>query len=63
MEIRLNTHGMNSLSTKTFISDIKQGFLVSSVIVMGKRECALIDAQWSIANGHRVVAEIIESGL
>ena len=63
MEIRLNTHGMHALSTKTFISDIKQGFLVSSVIVMGQKECVLIDAQWSRANGYRVAAEIIESGL
>ena len=63
MEIRLNTHGMNKLSTKTFISDIQHGFLVSSVIVMGKKECVLVDAQWSIANGHRVAAEIIETGL
>jgi len=63
MEIRLNTHGMNALSTRTFISDIDKGFLVSSVIVMGKKECVLIDAQWSIANGHRVAAEIIETGL
>jgi len=63
MEIRTNTHGMNKLSTKTFVSDDKQGFLVASVIIMGKKECVLVDAQWSIANGHRVVAEIIESGL
>jgi len=63
MEIRVNTHGMNALSTKTFISDIKQGFLVSSVIVMGKKDCVLIDAQWSRANGYRVAAEIIETGL
>ncbi len=61
MEIRLNTFGANSLSIKTFFSDEK-GFEVASVIVMGKNDAALIDAQWTLSNAHRVIAEIAETG-
>jgi glyoxylase-like metal-dependent hydrolase (beta-lactamase superfamily II) len=61
MEIRINNHGANQLSTKVFFSD-ESGFAVASVIVMGKTDAALIDAQWSLSNGHRVAAEILETG-
>ena len=61
MEIRINTFGENSLSTRTFFSDEK-GFEVASVIVMGKSDAALIDAQWTLSNAHRVIAEIAETG-
>jgi glyoxylase-like metal-dependent hydrolase (beta-lactamase superfamily II) len=61
METRLNTHGPNSLSTKVFFSD-ESGFEVASVIVMGKTDAALLDAQWTLSNAHRVVAEILETG-
>ena len=61
MEIRINTFGENSLSTRTFFSDEK-GFEVASVIVMGKTDAALIDAQWTLTNAHRVIAEIAETG-
>jgi glyoxylase-like metal-dependent hydrolase (beta-lactamase superfamily II) len=61
MEIRVNTFGENSLSTRTFFSDEK-GFEVASVIVMGKTDAALIDAQWTLSNAHRVIAEIAETG-
>jgi len=61
MEIRINTFGENSLSTRTFFSDEK-GFEVASVIVMGKTDAALIDAQWTLSNAHRVIAEIAETG-
>jgi len=61
MEIRINTFGENSLSTRTFFSDEK-GFEVASVIVMGKTDVALIDAQWTLSNAHRVIAEIAETG-
>src|SRR4030042_1465593 len=61
MELRLNTHGSNSLSTKVFFSDEK-GFEVASVIVMGKTDAVLIDAQWTLSNAHRVIAEIAETG-
>ncbi len=61
MEVRINNHGPNSLATKVFFSDEK-GFEVASVIVMGKTDAALIDAQWTLSNSHRVVAEILETG-
>ncbi len=60
MEVRVNHHP-GSLSTKVFFSD-ESGFAVASVIVMGQTDAALIDAQWSLSNGHRVVAEILETG-
>jgi len=61
MEIRINDHGPDSLSTKVFFSDEK-GFEVASVIVMGKKNAVLIDAQWTLSNAHRVIAEIAETG-
>lgn len=60
MEVRVNHHP-GSLSTKVFFSD-ESGFAVASVIVMGRKDAALIDAQWSLSNGHRVAAEILETG-
>jgi glyoxylase-like metal-dependent hydrolase (beta-lactamase superfamily II) len=61
MEVRINRHGENALTTKVFFSD-ESGFSVASVIVMGKTDAALIDTQWSLSNGHRVAAEILETG-
>ena len=61
MEIRYTASGTNSLSTKVFFSDEK-GFSVASVIVMGKKDAVLIDAQWTLSNAHRVVTEILETG-
>ena len=61
MEVRLKTHGRNSLATKVFFSD-ESGFEVASVIVTGKTDALLIDAQWTLSNAHRVVAEILETG-
>ncbi|HUJ70130.1 MAG TPA: MBL fold metallo-hydrolase [Syntrophorhabdales bacterium] len=61
MEVRINNHGPNSLSTKVFFSDEK-GFEVASVIVMGKKNAVLIDAQWTLSNAYRVIAEIAETG-
>ena len=61
MEIRLTASGSNSLSTKVFYSD-ESGFEVASVIVMGKRDAVLIDAQWTLSNAYRVVSEILETG-
>lgn len=61
MEVRLDTHGPNSLATKVFYSD-ESGFEVASVIVIGKRDAALIDAQWTLSNAHRVIAEVLETG-
>ena len=61
MEIRLNTHGPNSLATKVFFSD-EAGFEVASVIVTGQTDAALIDTQWRLSDAHRVVAEVLETG-
>jgi glyoxylase-like metal-dependent hydrolase (beta-lactamase superfamily II) len=61
MEVIVNKHGQELLSTKTIFSD-ESGFSVASVIVLGQKEAALIDAQWTLSNGHRVAAEILESG-
>jgi glyoxylase-like metal-dependent hydrolase (beta-lactamase superfamily II) len=61
MEVRMNQHGPNSLTTRVFFSDEK-GFEVASLIVMGKTDAVLIDAQWTLSNAHRVVAEILETG-
>ncbi len=61
MEVITTRHGPNSLSTKVFFSD-ESGFEVASVIVMGKTDAVLIDAQWTLSNAHRLVAEILETG-
>ena len=61
MEVRINNHGPNSLATKVFFSD-ESGFEVASVIVTGKTDAVLIDAQWTLSNAHRVIAEILETG-
>jgi glyoxylase-like metal-dependent hydrolase (beta-lactamase superfamily II) len=61
MEVRINKHGQNSLATKVFFSD-ESGFEVASVIVTGKTDALLVDAQWTLSNAHRVVAEILETG-
>ena len=55
-------HGEGKLATKIFVSS-EDAFNVTSVIVMGQKECVLIDCQWTRANAHRVIAEIIETGL
>jgi glyoxylase-like metal-dependent hydrolase (beta-lactamase superfamily II) len=61
VEVRLDTHGRNSLATKVFFSD-ESGFEVASVIVTGKTDAVLIDAQWTLSNAHRVIAEVLETG-
>jgi len=61
MEVRTINNGPDKLSLKVFFSD-ESGFAVASVIVMGKTDAALIDAQWTLANGHRVAAELLETG-
>jgi glyoxylase-like metal-dependent hydrolase (beta-lactamase superfamily II) len=61
MEVIVNEHGADLLSTRVFFSD-ESGFSVASVIVLGKKEAALIDTQWSLSTGHRVAAEILETG-
>jgi glyoxylase-like metal-dependent hydrolase (beta-lactamase superfamily II) len=61
MEIRLQATGTDTLATKVFFSDEK-GFEVASVIVTGKKDAVLIDAQWTLSDAHRVIAEILETG-
>ncbi|MCL2200394.1 MAG: MBL fold metallo-hydrolase [Oscillospiraceae bacterium] len=61
-EVIITRHGDGKLATKTFFAD-EAGFSVASVIVMGQKECVLIDCQWTRANAHRVIAEILETGL
>lgn len=61
MEVRINKHGPDLPATEVFFSD-ESGFEVASVIVTGKTDAVLIDTQWSLSNGHRVVAEILETG-
>jgi glyoxylase-like metal-dependent hydrolase (beta-lactamase superfamily II) len=61
MEIRLTASGTNSLTTKTLFSD-ENGFEVASVIVMGKKDAVLLDAQWTLSNAYRVITEILETG-
>ena len=62
MQTIITRHGEGKLATKVFVSS-EDSFNVTSVIVMGKKECVLIDCQWTRANAHRVIAEIIETGL
>ncbi|WP_261640011.1 MBL fold metallo-hydrolase [Erwinia mallotivora] len=51
------------LTTKVFISsDNHNGFGVSSTIILGDNEAILVDAQFTLANAHRLVAEIIKTG-
>ena len=38
------------------------GFAINSVIVTGKQDAILIDAQFTLSNAHRLVAEILETG-
>lgn len=61
MEVRMIDNGPGKLSAKVFFSD-ESGFSVCTVILMGEKDAAILDAQWSLSNGHRVVAEILETG-
>jgi len=61
-EVIITRHGEGKLATKTYFAD-EAGFSVASVIVMGKKECVLLDCQWTKSNAHRVIAEILETGL
>ncbi|MHB8867672.1 MAG: MBL fold metallo-hydrolase [Thermoleophilia bacterium] len=60
MEIRLTAGATDSLATKVVFCD-EPGFEVASVIVMGEREAVLIDAQWTLSNAHRLIAEILDT--
>lgn len=38
------------------------GFAINSVIVMGNKDAVLVDAQFTLSNAHRLIAEILETG-
>lgn len=51
-----------ALNLKIFVSSDKyDGFGVSSTIIYGEKEAILVDAQFTIANAHRLLADIIET--
>lgn len=47
--------------TTTVFTASPTGFLVNSTIVAGEKDAVLIDAQFSLADAHRLVAQILES--
>jgi glyoxylase-like metal-dependent hydrolase (beta-lactamase superfamily II) len=47
--------------TATVYTASPTGFLVTSTLVAGEKEAVLIDAQFSLADAHRLVAQILES--
>lgn len=50
-----------SLKTKVFLSsDENDGFGVTSTIIYGEKDAMLVDAQFTIANAHRLLADLIE---
>lgn len=49
------------INTKVFLSsDINDGFGVTSTIIYGGTDAILVDAQFTLANAHRLVADLIE---
>jgi glyoxylase-like metal-dependent hydrolase (beta-lactamase superfamily II) len=59
MEVRKHTHGKGKLSTTTCIAT-DAGFRVASVIIEGSVQLVIVDTQWTLANAHRVLAEVLE---
>ena len=39
-----------------------QGFFVTSTLVSGEKDAVLIDSSFTIADAHRVVAAVLDSG-
>jgi glyoxylase-like metal-dependent hydrolase (beta-lactamase superfamily II) len=50
-----------ALKLQLFTSD-DNGFLVNSVILTGEKDAIAVDAQFSMANAHRLVAELLSTG-
>lgn len=49
------------LKTKVFLSsDQQDGFGVTSTIIYGEKDAMLVDAQFTLANAHRLLADLIE---
>jgi glyoxylase-like metal-dependent hydrolase (beta-lactamase superfamily II) len=53
-------HAEPRLTTTVFTSS-PGGFLVNSTLVAGEKEAVLIDAQFTLADAHRLIASILES--
>jgi glyoxylase-like metal-dependent hydrolase (beta-lactamase superfamily II) len=53
-------HAETKLTATVFTSS-PGGFLVNSTLVAGEKEAVLIDAQFSLADAHRLIATILES--
>jgi glyoxylase-like metal-dependent hydrolase (beta-lactamase superfamily II) len=43
-------------------SDAHMGFGVNSTLIYGEKDAVLVDAQFTLSNAHRLVAEILETG-
>ena len=53
----------NPLQVKVFVSsEDHMGLGVASAIIYGENEAVLVDAQFTVSNAHRLVAEILETG-
>ncbi len=50
MEVRFVDNGPGKLSAKVFYS-AESGFSVCTVILMGERDAAILDTQWTLSNG------------
>ena len=61
-EVIFTRHGEGKLATMAYFAD-EFGFSVSSVLIMGKKECVLIDSQWTKSHALRLAAEILETRL
>ncbi|MDR0857486.1 MAG: MBL fold metallo-hydrolase [Oscillospiraceae bacterium] len=62
-EVRVNPRRPGSkLQTIVCYSD-ENGFKVASVIIAGEKTCAVVDAQWTMSYGYRVLAEILDRNL
>lgn len=49
------------INTKVFLSsDMSDGFGVTSTIIYGDTDAILVDAQFTLANAHRLVADLME---
>ncbi|CAM3880937.1 Hydroxyacylglutathione hydrolase [Vibrio aerogenes CECT 7868] len=58
-----HTIPLSPLSIKIFNGgDSHDGFSVNSTIVYGKKDAIVIDTQFTLANAHRLVGEILETG-
>ena len=47
--------------TTTVFTAGQGGFFVTSTVIAGDKEAVLVDAQFSLAEAHRLVAQILES--